>query len=743
MKIFAWCDSPLAPTGFGKSVNHVLNALHAAGWEIVQLSVNQDPALIQAIPWKIYMPIDRGGDPYGLAVLPEILRVERPDLMWSTFDPEVPWRYAVPGVTNPAGQPVSAIDFILTLREVNPGLRTMGWLTVDGGPLSDMELAMLGLGPQLDYAATMSPHVRSLVGWTVELKGQRPDHEAIAKRLNVIPGGVDTEKYFIPTAAQKAEARKTLGLPRDGFIILQLERNQQRKQNYLGLEVLEKIFERSPKLRGKVILSQHMIPDEDNGGCRPGFDLPSLAWRYGLKAGEDVRWPREFLPAEKMPLVYQAADVFLSTSAGEGFQYPAWEALSAGLPLVVPKDTSRVAWFRDAPNVFLYDTTDRRVVMKGSYGRRMADPDPGAAAAKILRLIQKGAKAKAAKAGHAFVEHTAGIKQVQAAWLKVVEEQAKLLEDIRRRRKIVVAEDIGPDTLTVVMEQTPSLSAVIQATTAISALRQERAEDGKRTHFRILPEHLPIVGMLSCADAYETRSHGGEELILDASFADHAPRSLVERYAQRLGVSPDNLAPTIAEIAPAVQEDVRSRFISAFDIDPTLCVGVGLESADPHRALPKAYAQMLAAGIKGMGLTPVLLGRTALNIQSVGTIDLTGKTDLTYLIGLIEQLSAIVTTDSAMLHFAGMVGTPMVACFTINEPASRLRYYASTVESLTATGPIDGERFPAGPGTKAAPGAWAATITPEAILAALRRLVGAEDTGPKLISPGEVHKEIE
>lgn len=751
MKIFAWCDSPQAPTGFGKSANHVLYALHEAGWEIAQLSVNQDPGLAQKLPWKVYQPLDRANDPYGLVVLPELMRVERPDLMWTTFDPEVPWKYAVPGVTTPGGQGMNAIDFILTLRDINPGFRTMGWLTVDGGPLSDFELGMLGLSPQLDFAATMSPHVRDLIAWTLKLKGQQPNHEAIAERLHVIPGGVDTERFCVPSQDEKAAARRRLHLPKDAFIILQLERNQQRKQNYMGLEVMEALLKRHPGRRGELLLYQHMISDEDTGGCRLGFNLPELAWRYGLKPGVDVIWPTDFVPLEQMSDVYQAADVFLSTSAGEGFQYPAWDALACGLPLVVPNDTSRAAWFKDAPNVLLYDCVNRRTVMKGSYGRRMSAPDPGAAAAKIRRVLMKGRKLTIARAGHDFVERTASVGLVKDTWLKVIAEQAEILKEARRKMQIVVAEDVEPNTLVAVMEQNASMSNLVLAAPAVDALRREAEANGCKLHFRIPPAHLPIAKLLGCADAYETRPNRpeGKDLCIDDLYAggpsdgwDDPTQHRTEIIARFLTISPNDLTPSIAQIPQEVQDTIRGRFMDAFGVDPASCIGITLESADPQRALPKAYAKALVGGIKGMGLTPVLLGLTALNVQNVGAVDLTGKTDPTYLIGLIEQLSAVVTTDCAVMHFAGMVGTPLVACFTIHAPETKLRYYAGTVKIVTAVGPIDGEDFPAGPNTKAAPGTWAATIKPERILAALRELVGAEDAGPKIIRPGEVHEEL-
>lgn len=749
MRLFAWCDSPTAPTGFGRSARHILHAFKDAGFEIIQLAVNQDPSTVSSIPWKVYLPLDRGNDPYGLVTLAEAIRVEQPDLLWSTFDPEVPWRYTVPGV-NVRGRPLTALDFVLMLRQVNPGFRTMGWFPVDGGPLSNMELAVLGAGRQFDVAATMSPHVHDLIAWTMKLRGQNPDLAAIAKRLEVIPHGVDLEKYPLPTEAEKKAAKVALGLPPDAFVIGQVERNQQRKQNFLGLHVMEEVLKRTSAARGKVVLYQHMIRDEDNQGCRMGFDLPELAWRYGLKAGTDVFWPPNFLTEEMMPKVYAALDAFLSTSAGEGFQYPAFEALACGVPLVVPNSSSRKALLAKAPNVDLYRVDEHQLVLRGAYNRRMDQPDPRAAAEALTRLIRKGTKHRHRVAGREFVAKGMDHRVVAARWVEIARQQAEELKAERRAGQIAVPEDVTPETRVVTMHQPQSIADLIQLAPVLRALR----ERGHRVHLRVPYTHLDVARLLDSADALETRATGKDqvEIPMDQLFLPRPTeawldprRSRTEVMAEAAGITDKELKPYAIQVPESIRQSVRAKFLDAFGVDPTVCVGLSLQDPHPHRALPDQYLPQLCEGIKALGLTPVLLGGRALNVKKLGVIDLTGHADASYEFALCEQLGAVVAADNDALHYAAAFGTPVVGCFNIVTPETRLRWYAGACQVLTAEldakgkpSPIGGETYPAGYATQAPAHAWGTRIKPGQILAALRTLLGVEAGGPKVMKPGAV-----
>lgn len=750
MKLFAWCDAPTAPTGFGRSAKHVLHALHQAGWDIVQLAVNFDAATQSRIPWKVYAPSTKQGDPYGLADLPRILATEQPDVLWSTFDPEVPWRYAVPGTT-PA---INALDLLRSLRPMRPGFRMVGWFPVDGGPLSDMELAVLGLGEGLfDASVTMSPHVRDLAAWTIELKHavrgakQRADRDLLAKRIRVIPHGVELDSLRIASEEERREAKRTLGLDPDAFCILQMERNQQRKQNYLGLAVLEILL--SQKLERRVQLYQHMHPDEENTGCMVGFNLPELSWRYGLRAGQDVFWPQGgFVSEEELLLRYAAADAFLSTSTGEGFQYPAWEALAAGVPIVVPNDSARAAYFTHAPNAHLYDVLDKRMVMRGGYARRMSYPQPEAAATILRKMVNGRHKySPKAEAGRAFVAKTANVRDVQAAWVQLMEEQRQGLIQERKAQSIALPGSASQVDVHVTMLQNPGLGDVCMLGPGLRALRAQ----GKRVRLEVQRSHLDLARLIDLADEYlpAMHPHGGtaEELRQQAGqlvriealhhplphpawHATHVPRFLL--MADAMGLRGAELEPFAAAIPEEVRKRSHALFLDTFQVAPENCVGIALQSSDPKRSLPDAYARQLAAHVKQMGLVPVFLGSRTLGIRELGTIDLTGQTDVVAVMGLLANLVAVVSTDSATLHMALAIGCPAVGAFTLYPPESRLCYATRCVAVVPPNRELEGERFPAGNFSKHTE-AWSASITPRMLAQGLFTLLDRKAQEPVLV----------
>ncbi len=745
-KILAWCDAPTAKTGFGRSASHVLHALHDAGHEIIQLAVNLDIATMQDIPWKVYAPHDRGGDPYGLSELTRIILTEKGlDMLWTTFDPELPWKYPLPG-TQP---PTTVMNALHSLKTTNPGFRTMGWFPVDGGPLSEMEEAVLGATPYFDAPVTMSPHVHELIEWTAKLAGRACDMDAVRKRLQVIPHGVDLTQYRVASAEDRADAKRRIGIDPDTFIILQLERNQQRKANWLAMEVMEHLFTRRPKLRGRTMLYQHMLEDEEAQGSGLGYNLPQLAPRYGLQRGRDIRWPvGGGVPEEEMSrTVYACADVFLSVSTGEGFQYPAWEALACGVPLVLPNDSARKAWFTSVPNVHLYRTDERGLVQPRSYGRRMGFPVSADAANTILNLMdaRRPKFQRRSEEGRAYVEKVANLPDVQRAWVELVAEQEEILTNERRAMSLAVPGD--SDDYLVTMEHGPGHGDLIMAAPALAALRKHGT-----VRLRVDRDKLELASVMGMADSYETHAtpsatfQNGPLRIDDLYHPKHQgtwSHPLVNRtetIAQHLGVSIDDLEPFQMDLPTELLQQARAQLLDAYSVDPSLCVGLAFESGSMHRAIPRSYISQMFPHLKAMELVPVILGLTPMGIQTTGVIDLTGKTNLTSLLGVLGVLGAVVSADSGIMHMAAAVGTPTVGLFTSFLPQSRLKYYATpTVPVIPLEQSLDGESFPAGKSPAIEPGRWSASITPDRIADALRTLLGLSPLeAPALIMPGGV-----
>lgn len=747
-KILAWCDAPTAPTGFGRSSKHVLHALHSAGYEITQLAVNFDPATASLVPWKIIGPTDRANDPYGMQDIAAFVQNGRFDLMWTTFDPEVPWKYRVAGIE----PPTDALSFLQTLRVKNPGFKIAGWFPVDGGPLSDYEMSVLGLSNVIDRPATMSPHVYDLIEWTMRLRGRIPygqkfDRASAERRLLCIPHGVDLDAYRIPTDEERAEAKIRLGFAPDDFVILQVERNQQRKVNFLALSVLERLRKMKPKGidPAKIRLFQHCIADEENAGCRLGFNLPDLAWRYGLTPGVDVKWPGGFVDEKSMvDTVYAGADVFLSCSTGEGFQYPAWEALACGVPLVVPNADARKAWFGDkgAPNVRLYDARSDSIVMRGGYGRRMALPDPTDAAQTIARMIPKRHKRKndlARREGREWVRTHADVKDVQRAWIGVMDAMRDELMQQRTTMRIVIPSD---EVKTHVRMIRPGLGDLLMATPALRVLQQ----DGP-VALEVDRSQLDVAALLGLADKFTTPQGDKPkaERVIDLTELYQPKRSSdwvsteiprFEVIARFAGVDPARIEPVGASLPERMVADAESGFADTFGVSPANCIGLAFQTGDPRRSLPKALYRALHPKLKSLGMTPVVLGREPMGIRHVGVIDLTGQTEDVQLLALIANLGAVVAADSGILHLAGILGVPTVGCYTLFSPESRWIYRADH-EAVAPSRPVGNENFPAGVFSKAGESEWSGQITATEIDLALRRLFDLPAPEmPEMILPG-------
>src|SRR5439155_14036113 len=138
-------------------------------------------------------------------------------------------------------------------------------------------------------------------------------------RVVKIPGAADTT-WFRP-AADRAAVRTRLGLPAERPLLLTVRNLESR----MGLDLL---------IRAMAILKRD-IPEAlllIGGTGSVGPQLESLAAALGLR--EQIRF-LGFIPDDKLPLYYQAADLFvLPTRELEGFGLVTVEALACGTPVL-------------------------------------------------------------------------------------------------------------------------------------------------------------------------------------------------------------------------------------------------------------------------------------------------------------------------------------------------------------------------------------------------------------------------
>jgi hypothetical protein len=743
-RIMAYCDSPEAGTGFGRSAHHVLHALHGAGHEIVQLAINHDPSMLKKIPWRIFSPSRLDSDPYGLWDLPMILHNEGPfDLLWSTFDPEVPWSYVLPGV-----QPrMSVIDIFLAQRRLQPGFKLAGWFPVDGGPLSEFEMGVLIGDGAFDLRATMSPHVYEAIQWTCRLRGNVIDPAKMAQRLHVVPHGINLSLYRIASEDGRRAAKQLLGFPADTFLLVQVERNQQRKQVWQAMEILEKLRRALPGK--KIHLYQHMHMDEENQHSKVGWKLDDLAWRFGLRAHEDVRWRHQkFSEEEMVDVVYAAADAVISTSSGEGFQYPLWEALACGRRVVAPNDSARKAWLGCAPGTHLYRTDEHGMVHRRAYNRRMSFADTGDACRVLRKMIEGQQKySEAPEASRAWVARRADVQMVKDWWLDAISKELQVLEKERAAMSFTVHGDPEIDHV-ISLRGGPGLGDLAMMLPAFAAFA--RLHPGDVTCLAVPPDSafLDLATMYNPFDLIQLDNR----VPLEALGRNLLDVSGLWKPVARMGWASTDVHRThsVADFLGVPREELRklpampmenhikkatAHFVQRYGVHPRKCIAICPNSHQPNRRLPEAYVLTVAEQVINMGLVPVLVDGQKSPCARVGILNLTGSTDAGGMIGLLGAVRAAICIDSGPLHIAALQGTPTVALMPLYDASTRLGYYTAQIEVVRpGHDEIDGVRYPAG---KDGSPAWAASIFPAQILDALQRLLGLEkdDGQPRIILP--------
>jgi glycosyltransferase involved in cell wall biosynthesis len=151
-----------------------------------------------------------------------------------------------------------------------------------------------------------------------------------------VPHGVETDTYF-PIEGGKAEARKALGWDwaEEAFVIGMVAANKglpSRKAFPQHLAAFARFHRRHPKS----VLYVHSAAGAY--GEEKGVNLPELAEKLGIK--EAVVFCNQYrnmlgFSEEHMRRVYNALDVLVNVSTGEGFGVPIVEAQACGCPVIV------------------------------------------------------------------------------------------------------------------------------------------------------------------------------------------------------------------------------------------------------------------------------------------------------------------------------------------------------------------------------------------------------------------------
>ena len=303
MRILWMSDGPASPTGFGNVTRSLCAGLGRLGHEVSILAWQRRGRSVRSR----YQTVHPAGEESREAiVLRRHLRTFRPDVLVTLADP---WRVSY------IAQPALADE-----------MRRGGVAWAHYCPLdTDLGRARLPASTVELLEAVDLPIVMSRYG----LRLARANGVSAA----YIPHGVDTALFRPP--ANKRAAKRTIGYDRR-FVVLSDARNQPRKM----LPRLLEIFRRFAAGKRDVLLHLHCDP-HDPAARLPEYHYDILSDIEFLSLEHKVRFTRGLTVSRgtsisRLAALYQAADVHLLVSFGEGFGLPSLQAAAAGVVPMAP-----------------------------------------------------------------------------------------------------------------------------------------------------------------------------------------------------------------------------------------------------------------------------------------------------------------------------------------------------------------------------------------------------------------------
>ncbi len=311
MRILWISDSPSTPSGFGAVTRAVCGRLAARGHrvEILGWQTHGHTAWWQGVPVH---PVRR--DQFGADVLLGYMLRIRPEFVVTLGDV---WWMAY--LTEPNVQ--QFLD--------QSGARWVLYYPIDGAdPNGQLPQSWVRVLTAADVPIAMSRFGASVT-------------QACGVQAAYIPHGCDLDVFCPPEKKKVAKERLGYG---GKFVVLSDARNQPRKLLPRTLDIVGMFAADKPD----VIVHLHTDPDDDAAHS----DLYRYELREDIKLlglGERVYFTRGFhmrasagLPIESLAAVYQAADVHVLASWGEGFGLPNLQAAAAGVvPIAVAYAASR------------------------------------------------------------------------------------------------------------------------------------------------------------------------------------------------------------------------------------------------------------------------------------------------------------------------------------------------------------------------------------------------------------------
>lgn len=383
----------VVPTGFSTVAHNIIGNIEN-DFEFVGVGVNYrgDP---HSYKFPIFpATVGPSSSPYGVERVVSILKSEKFDLLFILNDAWVISYYldAIKKQIEEDNRPKIIVYFPVDAKDHNPS-----WYR--------------------DFDIVSQAVVYTEFGKKV-VKQCMPDLD-----VKIIPHGVDTSTFYHIDDTREnvrralfADAVRGPGGIGDLFIVLNANRNQPRKK----LDITMRGFSIFAKNKPDVKLYMHC------GARDSAIDVPYMSGRYGIDANLIVTnlavgIQRVELP--KLNIIYNACDVGINTSMGEGWGLTNMEHAVTGAAQIVPRHSSCEELFLDCG--ILMETSDDFVFDHSQTTGRLVTAQE---VSRTLEVLYRNRELKEALASKAMSKFTAPIyqwKNIAQTWKSLFLEVCK------------------------------------------------------------------------------------------------------------------------------------------------------------------------------------------------------------------------------------------------------------------------------------------------------------------------------
>jgi glycosyltransferase involved in cell wall biosynthesis len=332
-----WISDAVAATGFARVAHSIIGSLPTE-YEIHHLGINYfgDP---HPYKHKIY-PASLGGDVYGLGRLESMVLGLRPDFIFMINDPWVISMYLneLRKIKKELLPPI-VVYFPVDAKEHSPSFYQSFDLVKEVCVYTNF-----GKDVILD---TKSPNISS-------------------NKIHIIPHGISSSIFYPMDSTFSRQAlypQERMEEFLNSFIVFNGNRNQPRKR----MDITMWAFREFQKDKPDVKLYLHM------GIQDLGYNVAELAVRYGfdnklILSTTSNQIPS--LPEERLNIVYNACDVGINTSIGEGWGLVNWEHAATGKLQIMPNHSAlSEIWENENTAILLPTIMDEMVERVNTVGR--------------------------------------------------------------------------------------------------------------------------------------------------------------------------------------------------------------------------------------------------------------------------------------------------------------------------------------------------------------------------------------